>query len=297
VTYYLTPERFRTMGLGVDFDDLEEVELRSILRAASAKVDSYCNVPMLPQRHSFKGGTIVGEEHAWDPGDGRFRGAQRRIFLRHTPIREISRLRVHITNIQYVEFAPSEIFVSPQIGVAEIVSLAMTASGLFGAFIVPNIGLGKPMARCNYTYGYSFTSIDEELEPTDAGTFRAQNQFWDDSDVIVKVDGTETTTGFEVNRTEGTIVFDETPETESVVTASYGYSMPYEIALATGLIAVNDMALRRQQTRGMAGLRRLSVGEITIERDVPRRGTRMDNLDIPGEAASLLDGFSFMRVA
>ena len=60
---YLTPERFRTMGVGSDLDNIEEWELRSILQSASRSVDAYCNVPILPQRFIFRGGTMTDEDH------------------------------------------------------------------------------------------------------------------------------------------------------------------------------------------------------------------------------------------
>lgn len=61
---YLTPEAFRVMGFGVDLSVFEEVEVRNILARASARVNTYCAVPNLPQPHDFRGGTVTGEQHS-----------------------------------------------------------------------------------------------------------------------------------------------------------------------------------------------------------------------------------------
>ena len=55
---YITPQRFREMGFGIDISELDDTELLSLCRQASAVVDAYCNVPRIPQKHDFRGGTM-----------------------------------------------------------------------------------------------------------------------------------------------------------------------------------------------------------------------------------------------
>lgn len=282
---YLTPERYRAMGFGTD--DLEDADLRAILSRASRQVDAYCTVPLVPTRYSFLGGAVTDEEQDYNVGDGVTSFPQRLIFPRFRPVKTVTSCRIYVTNQQYISFSDSEMFVSrSQI---QIISFAMTANGLFGAAIIPSVGLMVPILRLGYTYGYVFTTTDEVLEPTDASTYRAQNQFWDDTDVTIQVDGATVTTGFTLDRTEGTVTFDDNQASSAVVTASYGYGLPSEIAEATGLIAAANMGERQMVARGMSGVRSLKIGEISIERNTLRRGETQ--LWVPAEAGAMLEGF------
>lgn len=290
---YLTEGRFPSLGLGVDLTGIDPIQVRSTLLAAAARVDTYCAVPLLPQPYSFRGGSITGERKRWDAGDGILTFPERVVYLRHTPIKAVSQLRIYVTNTQYVQFDPSELVLLREVGTVEIVSLAMTASGLFGAFIVPNIGLGRPIVDANYTYGYEFTSIDESLLTIATNVYQAQNQFWDASAVTVKVAGTIVTTGFTIDRNEGTVTFAATPA--GVVTASYGYTMPFNIAMATGMIAHDMLTERELHERGLGNIRRLRVGEIEMDRgrEPSASSNTLSEIAIPPDAQALLEGFRF----
>lgn len=290
---YLTPDRYRAMGFGAE--DLEDSDLRAILNRASRAVDRYCSAPMLPQRHSFRGGAIANEEHRYDIGDGVFHGAQRQVWLWHTPLKAMTALRLYVTNTQFVDFPAGELFVTKDY--IEIISLAVGSVGLYGSAILPVVGLGQPLLRASYTYGYSFTETDEVLEDTDARTYRASNQFWDDTAVTIKVGGSTVATGFTLDREEGVVIFDTQQVDE--VRASYGYTLPSEISEATGIIATDLMGERAITAGGMSSLRSLKVAEITIERNVPRsRGVAAASImdDIPDRAARLLNAFNFISV-
>ena len=62
---YLTPQRFREMAFGIDISELDDTELAALIAQATSVVNSYCNVPRIPQMHDFRGGTITGEQHQW----------------------------------------------------------------------------------------------------------------------------------------------------------------------------------------------------------------------------------------
>lgn len=288
---YLTPERYRAMGYGAE--DVDDTVLRAILNRASRTADRYCAAPAYPQRHSFRGGTITGEKHDFRTGNGVTEGVQKIVWPYHTPLLSCTRFRIYVTNTQYVSFDPADIFVRPDS--LEIVSLAMTSNGLFGAAITPVLGLLVPQVEIDYTYGYEHAEVDDVCTPTDARTYRASNQFWSDGDVTVKVDGVEQTSGFTLDREEGTILFDTMQAPEAEVTVSYSYTLPSDIPEAVGIIATKLLADRAIAAGGMTGLRSLKVGEISMERAMPRREEAALEA-VPPEAAVLLDPFRFLTV-
>lgn len=287
---YVTPERYRTMGLGADLEGVEDWELRSTLSAATSLVNTYCNVPLLPQQHDFRGGAITNEQHQWttDP-----RG--RRIYLWHTPIKTVTSLKVMATNNQYLDVTTSELFIQYGENYAEIVALALTSIGLFGAAL-PGIGLYNPVTRTSYTYGYEFPVIDEPLEPTDAFTFRAQNQFWTPATVTVRQDGDVITTGFTVDRVEGTVVFDEAQDPDKPVSVDYTYALPREIAQATAIATTTALAERDLTSKGLGQLAEIAVEEVRLRRDARKTGTVVASEALPDSAQALLSGFRFVTV-
>jgi hypothetical protein len=291
---YLTTEAFRVMGFGVDLSAFEEVEVRNILARASARVNTYCAVPNLPQPHDFRGGTVVGEQHSWAMGSDLVAG-QRRFYAWHRPIKAISQFRVVVTNQQYVGIAASELFINHSEGYVEVVSLAVTSVGIFGSALIPNLGLARPVGQMDYTYGWSFPIVGEELLDTDGETFRAQNQWWDaDVTPTVYVNGSEVTTGFALDYNEGVVVFDDMPAATDTVTLDYNHTLPNAIASATGSIATHMIGESRFAARGMVGVGRIKVAEVEISRSAPVRGR--DDDAIPDEAASLLEPYRFLSV-
>lgn len=288
-TPYMTPDRFRQQALGVDLEGLDDVELQTLLMSASATVDRYCAAP---QSYSFRGGLITDEVYAWDPGYSAYVSAQRRFYLRATPVKAVSALSIYLSNDDYVAFTSPDYFVTPY----SVEVINFTPYSIVGAMVVPGFGLPRPMARISYTYGYEFTSTDEWLQPTDAWTFTAQNQFWDDSDVTVTVDGATTTTGFTLDREEGAVIFDSAQTGE--VRATYGYSLPFEIARATALTAAEDLNERDLVAKGLGNLNSLKVGEISMSRTLQRAGTTNSatKMSLPAEAAQLLSGYVFNTV-
>lgn len=315
---YLSPGKFRVGRYGSDLDDLTDIEIAEKIAEASAIVDGYCSIPTIPQRHDFRGGSIVVEEHHWNIPSSPFDLGTRRCYPFHWPIKTtlnddgspiaaVHMFRIYVTNTQYVAIQPSDLFVQNTEQYIEVVSLAVTSSGLFNALIIPNVGLATPTVRLSYDYGYLFASdVDERLYWSDANTFRAQNQWWTPTAPVVKQNGTVVDpANYTVNADEGTITFNsdqpaDDPTSTDVITATYFYRMPSEIGRATGLITAYLLGEADLVSRGMAGLSSMSIEEIKMQRG-RQSGTlpvTVDTLDalVPA-AAYLLAGFKQWRIA
>lgn len=303
---YITPDRFRTMHFGSDlsaFDD-KDADLAAILSRASGLVDAYCNVPLRPQRHSFLGGSIQNEQHSWRLAQTPFESTQRRVYPYHSPVRTVSQFRIYVTQPdpdvedgQYVSVAASDLMVNRLEDYVEVVSSAMTSTGLFNALIVPSIYLASPVATIDYTYGYTFAVSDERLYPTDALTYQSQNNFWTTDDVTVYADEVVVSGGYAVDRHEGAIVFDTPPAIGAAITADYHHKLPVEIRDATGHIAsalIEDASIT---ARGLKGLSSIQIAEVRLVRD------RVDSDPVAyvrstsPQAALLLEDFRYWRAA
>lgn len=296
MTMYVTPEKYRTMGFGIDLEGIEDVELASIMARSSAIADGYCAVPKIPVPHTFLGGTITEtnpEQHRWRLPENDFDVGSRRVYPFHWPIKAVDQFRVYVTNTQYVDIGPTELFINNTQRYVEVISLAFTGVGLFGA-IMPSIGLMQPVARIAYSYGWNFEETGETLFATDARTYRALNQHWVADTAKVYVDGVEqSASGYTIDLTEGTVVFDVQPD--GVVTVDYHHRLPWEIRDAVGMIATHLLGEREHQARGMTGVRSLKVAEVTITNADDK--VNSENLAyIEPEAAWLLDGFKFWTV-
>ena len=296
---YLTTARFREMGFGVDVTEINDRELSALIAQASSVVDAYCNVPRIPQKHDFRGGSITGEQHSWKMPEHSLDYGQRRMYPFHWPILQINQFRIYVTNSQYVEIAPSELFINNSERWFEIVSYAVTSIGMFGAMIVPNIGLATPVAKVDYDYGWDFTVTDEPLTHSDGQTWRAQNQYWHSTaDVegnsrapVIKKNGSTISTGFTIDYDEGTIVLDDNAAADDTYTATYHHKLPQELQYGTGHIVAHLHGQAEIHARGMAHLTQLRVAEVQMRRDVPG-GSLAENLDsLVPEAAIQLSAY------
>jgi hypothetical protein len=295
---YVTPEKYRTLGFGIDLEGIEDVELVSILSRASAIADGYCAVPRLPHPHSFLGGSITPdkpEQHFWRLPESDFDVGSRRVYPYHWPVKSMTQFRVKVTNTQYVTIGPTELFINNTERYVEVISLAFTGVGLFGA-ILPTIGLMRPIVEIAYVYGEDFDEVGETLYATDARTYRALHQHWV-AGAKVYLNGAEKvlTTDYTLGLTEGTVVFNDALSAGDVVTADYTHLLPWELRDAVGMIATHLLGEREQQARGMAGVKSLKVAEITIT-NADDRVTSENLAYIEPEAAWLLDGFKFITV-
>lgn len=296
---YVHPKRFRNMGLGVDLSSFSDLGLREHLENARAEVDAFCNVPVVPQPYSFLGGSITDEEHAW----GRDNFA-RRVYVYHTPVKEVSDFRVLATESLFIEFNQAgDVFVNKHEGYLEVINFSLTKIGLWGSANVPQMGLIDPIARVSYTYGYSFPVDDEELFPITASgdeentEYMASNGFWEaDADVEITVDGATPGPGtYSINRDSGIVKFTSSQSAEAEVRASYTYRCPREVVRASALTAVALIGESRLTAKGMAGIESLRVEEVELRRIGSRSGAEKGH-DLPAAAQTLLQGFKFTTV-
>ncbi len=286
---YVTPEKFRVAGTGIDLDGIEDVELVSILSRASAAVNSYCAAPQLPQAHDFRGGTIAGERHEWS-----LYSERRRYYPWHSPLKEISAFRINVSEDAYVDINPDQMFTNLSGGYTEVVAMAL-GIGIFP--VVANLSLNTPVAQMDYTYGYEFPVIGETLYETDGNTFRAQNQWWT-GDVEVRVDGVALDPGdYTVDADEGTVFITDDLSAGQVVKADYTYTLPQNIAEATIVTARDALEQRSLTAKGLGGLLEVQVAEVRLRRPTPTATLmRDDNLRIPEDAKVLLAPFIFRSV-
>lgn len=292
---YLTPQHYRAMSLGVDLSTVEDDVLRFNLTAASALVDSYCAVPNLPNKHDFRGGSITNETHTWRAGTEVTLGT-RRIYLWHRPIQTVAQCRVHLTNEQYIDISPDQLMINQSGNYIEIASLSLSPFGMFGLTNLPVYGILTPMVRVDYTYQWQFTVVEEVMEATDGLLFRGQHQFWlDDPAPVIYKDGTDDTANVTVDLTEGTALYASAPAADEVITASYTYTLPTEIAQATAIITSHLMGERELAAKGMNRLETIEVEEVKLRRTIPQRAGVVES-SIPDSAKALLNGFTFMTV-
>src|ERR1051326_3905724 len=123
---YVTPEKYRTMAVGIDLEGIEDVEVASVLDRAATVAESYCTVPRFPAQHSFFGGSVVGEQHDWLFPESPLEAPRPRIWPYHWPITSVTDFKVKVTNTQYVTIAPTELFINNADRYIEVVSLAFT---------------------------------------------------------------------------------------------------------------------------------------------------------------------------
>ena len=294
---YLTPERFKTMGTGVDLSEVETVALRSAINRAMASVHAFCAVPNIPQMYSFRGGTITGEEHIY-PVDEWERPRPFSLWPWHAPVRTVTDLRliwgIQNSNETFLDIDPNNVLISDQ-GYVEISSLNLSTL-VFGDAVMPYIGLHSPIFRIGYTYGQEFSVVDDVCEPIDARTYQASNQFWTDGDVEVKVADAVVTTGFTLNRHEGWVLFDANQDPDALVTVSYSHQLHNDIMQAMGILTAREIGIADLRAKGMEGLVSVRVKDVEIRRSVAAKSTGTSGsaaADFPSDAAYFLEGHVF----
>jgi hypothetical protein len=272
---YLTNERFKLMGMGVDLTNVSDFELESHLGAASALVDSHCDVPMLPLPHSFLGGTVVGEEARWrfpksdvDPGT-------RRVYLKHRPIISLQAFSIVVGMASQAPLPINDLIINNKEGWIEVTALTISnALGLFGVtgWIVPIGGLKEPMALVDYTYGWNLPVVNERARQIAEGspTYQTGYGFWTDDPVVVTAGGTTYSVDqdYELDPEEGRVMFKIAPP-DLPVRVSYHHKLMREVPLATADVAAYLIGEANLRRKGLQGLSSIKVNEIAIQR--PRR--------------------------
>lgn len=284
---YLSPKRFRFLGTGVDLSEITDDRILPSLVVASAMTNRYCATPV---DHDFRGGLVTDERHVWNPGNN-YRVGTQRIWPLHRPIKSVDHLQIDVTNTQYVSVSGSSLYMNPQENWIEPVSLGLTPIGLFGLGVLPALGLHEPVTKLTYEYGWEFTAVDEPLASYSGSMLMAPDQFWTDDDVVIKMNGTAMAEAdYEIDHYEGMVTVSGY-DAEAMYSASYGYTLPRPIGLATALIATDVMGQQGLVGRGLVGLSSLQVEEISMRVSM-RSG--ISNVPVNGAAASLLDPFVYL---
>lgn len=293
---YLTPRRFRAMHFGVDLTGKTDFDLEGYLEAAAAEAESYCQVP---RNHDFRGGTVTAEQHRWRNGNAHVPG-QRRLYVDHHPIKDVTSVVIDVTDNQSVTFQPSSMYVNYAEDWLEIVALELTVGSVLAVGVLPNLGLREPVAKANYEYGWDFAAQDERLSfhaaTTSGNEFFALNQFWTDEPVVIRKNDvllTETAE-YTVDRVEGIVKLVGTLTADDLLTASYHFPLPYAIARATGMIAADIIAQDKVYSAGLVGLSSLRVEEVEMR---VSRTTGFNSLPINPAAAKLLGRYIYRPMA
>lgn len=291
---YLTPSRYRAAGFGVDVTDIEDAELRSILARASALVDVYCAIPTIPQRYSFSGGAVTGEQHPWVLGT-EVTWTTRRVYPVQGPIKTVTKFVVKFTNTYQVTIDPVNLYINKSQGWAEVVSLAAVVSGMYPVGI--NFGLYTPVAEIDYTYGWTFPVTSDRLYPVDGNTFQGTRGSWAASPApVVYVDGAAQTSGFTIDREEGEVTFTSAQTATAKITADYTYTLPDPISESAGIIATAALGERALAAIGMSGLNSFKVAEVAFARTMRQAQDIDQRVNIPPAAANLLDSYVFRSI-
>lgn len=301
---YLTPERFRTMRTGAKVTGLTDLELREVITDASAIVDAYCNVPLLPKPHSFRGGEALLEQHTWLYPASHFDPGQRRIYPFHRPIKEISAFTLMVAPGATAAIPLDSLVVNQSEGWVEVTSLAIASnSGLFGVvgWVLPIGGMANPLALISYTYGQSIAETGDRAYPitdTETKVFQTSHGFWTSDAVTVYVDGTEmiVDTDYSVDRSIGRVTF--VADQTGVVTVDYSHELERDIVGATAQITEFLLGSADLAAKGLAGgVQRVKVGEISLDRgSSPSEVKEWLRRSVP-HAALLLDGHVYMWMA
>lgn len=307
---YVTPASYRTRYLGSPLTGVSDLQLAAVLGRASTIADGYCSVPLIPQRHDFRGGTIIGERQSWrlpDGGAGSASVGQRRAYPYHWPVKVVQGFKIYVSNTSVaLDIPASEIIIQNSERYLEVVTLIGATFGLFNAITTPNVFLATPTVRLDYTYGVEERHEQDLLFPENDARliWRAQNQWWLvdlNNTVDLYVNGSLVPSGYTVDPIEGRIIFGSQPVAGAAVTASYTSRLQPEVRDAVSLIARFELGESKLAAKGMQGVESVKMAELEITRSrVQRSGTTVNEHNLASlvpEAADLLDGLKFFRMA
>lgn len=285
------------MGQGVDLTGIEDQDLAAHIQIASGLANQYCNVDL---DHDFRGGSVTGEEHEWHLGNYMWPGSGV-IYPKHKPLIDITSFRLYVTNTQYLELEVDRIHYHERENKLEPL-FAEASVGVWAAGQVPVAGFKEPKAKIDYTYGYSFSVTNEQMFPDGGVTWRAQNQWWDNTVTpVVAVNGAPVDAAdLTIDYDEGTVGIDDDVLTDldisaaevDGVTASYTYKLPTNIANATAIITTSLLGSRAIAEKGLLGLSGIRVEEVEIRQS---RDSRLAVDEIPGTAQKLLNPYRYLH--
>jgi hypothetical protein len=298
---YCTPNRYRLGGYGLDLGGFSAAQLRQKMVQGTAKVDSWCNRAMQPQRSDMRGGTVTGEQHSWPvtsplvplPGD-------RRVYLNSRPIRSVTGFAIKFTDTWELTLPPSNLFVNTTQGYIEVVATQPSIIGYppIGIWF----GLSEPVLSVDYTYGWQFEVEGDPLEADSPLLYYASHGNWlPGGDVAVTVAGvTIDPTDYTVREDDGAILFDQSvePGADDEVLADYTYTLPQAVSDAAAIISTDLMGKTAIARRGMLGLSSIKVAEVSLTQ-MPSAAVNYvtkNGVTIPADAAALLGPYALGRI-
>lgn len=292
---YMTPGRFKNLGLGVSLSKVNDFELTEVLGDATATVDAYCNMPLLPEPGSFLGGIALNEEHRWRFASVFHQRGSRRVYPKHFPVVSVEALNIVVGTNAGATLPTDTLVINNAERWVEVTALTISTSGaLFGTtgWVVPMGGLTEPKALLSYHYGWDLVVTGDRLRAIPGGTFvyQASHGCWTDDAPVVRV-GPDVVSpaDYAVDPDEGWITFVDDPG-PGIVRADYHHRLPRDLARGTALVAADilgDSTLRRRGLVG--GLTGLRINELEIRKQ-PSRGTQV-MAPISPRAELLLSGF------
>lgn len=298
-TPYLSANRYKVSGYGMDTSSLAGPRLTATLRRSTTMVNAWCNAQIVPQEFDFRGGTITNEQHTFPIPNPLTAGpGSRRIFVYARPLRTVTAFALEFTNSYRITLPPSDLYINKTEGFAEIVASQPTIIGYPPLGYL--FGLYQPIATISYTYGYSDTITDDLLDAETPRLFYGSRGSWDRSvPPVVKVDGVVQTTGYTVSYIDGSVTFAASPAAGVEVTASYSTTLHDAIAQATGIIATDLIGQSRIAARGMVGLQSVRVAEVALTalQGTSGRYVTRNGVSIPAAAAQMLGQFALGKAA
>lgn len=256
---YITEDRYRALGTGVDLTGKSSTEINAILEAASYAVNAAVGAP---EGYSFLGGTVLDEAHQWRVASRAPKPTDGRIWPFNKPVRSVSAVRVYATSTQHLDFDSTQLFLQGDMGYVEPVATPSTTA-LYTA--LPPWLLTSPIAYIDYEYGFDLSVTDERMATESGGSLRAGHQFWfTEEEVVLKKNGVIVpSVDYTVDYDEGTIT-PVTPDETATWKASYHFKLPPGVAAATALIASDLFGAGRIAAAGMLGLSGIKVEEVEL---------------------------------
>lgn len=290
-TPYMSGPRFLAVaGFGIDASFLTGPQLRASLQRATTMVNAWTSNAQIPVPFDFRGGTVTGEQHRFQPPNPILAYAgSRRVFPHQLPLRTVTAFALDFTNGYHITLNPAnDIYVNATEGWAEIVASQPTIIGY------PPIGywfgLYQPVASISYTYGYRNAIVGDTLEAASPFLYYGTYGQWDSTGVSVTLDGAvQDPSTYKVNAADGSVKFTTAPGVGVEVAASYTALLPAAVEQAAGIIAT-DLIAKARNTQRMPGLSSMKVAEISLTRQMGDRGryTTKNGISIPEDAAVLL---------
>jgi hypothetical protein len=185
---YITPSRYRYAGdglLGPNDSSVEDYELEMLIDRAEAAIDAYMAFPTRLQ-NGFAPGIYFMQEPFY------FRNRKNSLPIPPVPARQVTRLRVHISNVGstvpisggaataqglYAILDPGEIVLNNDDQYGETISLTLTYSL---SSVIWELGLDPPILEVDLETGYYLPHYGEKLYNMngDLMLYRARAGYW-----------------------------------------------------------------------------------------------------------------------